>query len=588
VSTLNSSQTMMRFGDFDVDLRSGELRRHGVRIKLQIQPFQVLQMLLERAGEVVTREELRKQLWPADTFVDFDHGLNNVVKKLREALADDAEKPRFIETLARRGYRFIGSAEHVANAQGEPTVSTKPAANDSIAVLPFVSMTLNPQDELFSDGITEEIINALAQIEQLHVVARSSAFSFKGKHIDVRVVGKQLNVRTVLLGSIRRADNKLRIGVQLVNAADGYHIWSERYDRELKDIFDIQDEIARSIAIRLKVAIENRSQQPLVRAGTKNPEAYSLYVKGRALLYRRGTKIPVALECFKQAVMLDPEYALAWAGIADAYTLLGFYGLTHPLTVMPKWREAAARAVALDDSLAEAHNALAFGTLLYDWNKTLAEREFLRALELNPRYVQARDWYACFYLQAAAGRLDDGVEHAKLAVEADPLSSYANSILALLYGATGRHTDAEQTAQRAVELDSDSFLPRWTLQMVLRFASRFEEAVGAGQTALAMSGRHPWAMSILAVTLADWGKTAEAQAVYDEMTARSRREYVLPAALAVAAGAAARRDEAMRHAREALRIHDPYRSGFTTYWGLAARLRADSQIDHMIKESGID
>ena len=578
----------MRFDDFDVDLRSGELRKRGVRIKLQIQPFRVLQLLLERAGEVLTREELQHKLWPADTFVDFDRGLNNVVKKLREALADDAEKPRFIETLARRGYRFIGSVEQVANALDKSTAPSESATNDSIAVLPFVSMTLNPQDELFSDGITEEIINALAQIEQLHVVARSSAFSFKGKHIDVRVVGKQLNVRTILLGSIRRADDRLRIAVQLVNAADGYHIWSERYDRELKGIFDIQDEIARSIASRLKITLEMKSQGPLVKTGTKNPEAYSLYVKGRALLYRRGTKIPVALGCFQQAVLLDPRYALAWAGIADAYTLLGFYGLTHPLTAMPKWREAANRAVALDDSLAEAHNALAFGALLYDWNKTFAEREFLRALESNPRYVQARDWYACFYLQAAAGRLDDGVEHARLAVEVDPLSCYANSILALLYGAARRYGDAEQTALHAVELDSDSFLPRWTLQMVFWFAGRFEEAVQAGQTALAMSGRHPWAMSILAVTLADWGKTAEAEAVYDEMTARSRREYVLPAALALAAGAAARQHEAMRHASEALALHDPYRCGFTTYWGVAARLRANSQIDQMLKESGID
>src|SRR5579859_306341 len=282
------AQEIIRFGDFEVGLRSGELHRNGLRVKLQVQPFQLLCALLERAGDVVTREELQRRIWSADTFVDFNQGLNNAVKKLREALGDDAESPRLIETLSKRGYRFIGAVQESANRLPVIHGPAARAVEDSIAVLPFTSMSADPSDEFFADGMTEEIINALAQIEQLHVVARTSAFSFKGKFIDVRAIGRQLNVRTVLQGSVRRAGNELRITAQLVNVEDGYHLWADRFDREVKDIFEIQDEIARSIAERLKITLKAGDQERLVTAGTSTLESYQLYVKGRELLYRRG------------------------------------------------------------------------------------------------------------------------------------------------------------------------------------------------------------------------------------------------------------------------------------------------------------
>ena len=420
---LGSSQESIRFGDFDVDLRSCELRRDGRRIKLQIQPFQVLQILLEHAGEVVTREELQKRIWSAEIFVDFNQGLNNAVKKLREALRDDADKPRFIETLSKRGYRFISPVQEALN--GARLVVGPPASVtvDSIAVLPFTSMSADPEDEVFADGMTEEIINALAQIEQLHVVARTSAFSFKGKYIDVRAVGKRLNVRTILLGSVRRSGNELRITAQLINVEDGYHLWSDRYDREVKDIFEIQDEIARSIAERLKVTLKGGEQEHLVTAGTNNLESYQLYVKGRALLYRRGGVISRAAECFEREVALDPDYALAWAGLADSLTVMAYYGFARPEDNGPKALEAARRAVALAPSLAEARNALAMASLMCAWDREKAEREFLRAMALNPSYTQARDWYALFYLQWSEGRMTEGEAQAKLA-HATALEAY--------------------------------------------------------------------------------------------------------------------------------------------------------------------
>jgi TolB-like protein len=242
----------VRLGVFEVDLEAGELRKSGMRMKLGGQPFQVLRLLIEHPQQVVTRETLRQHIWSQDTHVDYDLALKRVMNRLRDVLGDSAESPRFIETIRRSGYRLIAPI----SAAVPPAASIQAAsvADDSIAVLPFINMTADTENEFFTDGITEEIINALAQIKDLHVVARSSVFLFKGKHIDPRIVGEQLSVRTVLEGSVRRVGSRLRITAQLVNTANGYHLWSERYDREMKDVFEIQDEIARSIVQRLKIA----------------------------------------------------------------------------------------------------------------------------------------------------------------------------------------------------------------------------------------------------------------------------------------------------------------------------------------------
>jgi adenylate cyclase len=553
----------VRFGTFELDASAGELRKQGVRIRLQEQPLRILQMLLANPDQVVTRDELREALWPTNSYVDFDQGLNRAINKLREALGDSAESPRFIETLARRGYRFIREA-HAPSAAG-----------DSIVVLPFVNMSADPENEYFVDGITEEIINALTQIRDLHVVARSSAFSFKGKHVDPRIVGQQVNVRTVLEGSVRRSDNQLRITVQLVSATDGFHLWSERYDREMKDVFAIQDEVARTVAGRLQVEFKSDEAGLLVRPGTQNLEAYQAYVKGRALLYKRGPAIARALASCQRAVTLDSEYALAWAGLADSYTALGYYGFVRPGESMPKGMEAARRAVALEPSLAEAHTALAMACLMGTWDRDEARREFLRAIELNPKYLQAHAWYAYFYLQCSEGQLAEGMAHAKIALVADPLSSYAHALYVLTCMVVGNLSEAIRTARRAVEIDSDSYIAHVVLQEALRLNGDLEESSAAGQMAMAMSGRHVWAMQFRALTFADWGRPAEADAVYCEMLARAGHQYVSPAALAVAASGAAREDDAVRHAREAFETRDPIIQVFwSRYFPASARLYA--------------
>jgi len=457
--------------------------------------------------------------------------------------------------------------------------------HSSIAVLPFTNLSSDPADEYFSDGISEEIINALAKLEGLRVAARTSSFSFKGRAVEITEIARKLGVATVLEGSVRKAGHRIRITAQLVNVADGFHLWSERYDREMEDIFAVQDEIARSIADRLKVTLKG-DQQPVVKAGTDNLEAYQLYLKGRALLYQRGRGLPGALECFKRAVALDAEYAIAWAGLADAHRLLVWYGFARPQASLPPSKEAALRAVALDPSLAEAHIALAQAYNFWDWNWSNAEREYLRAFELNPHYIQGLSWYGVWYLQAVAGRFEEGIAHAKQAVECDPLSSYMTANLAWAYAFAGRSAEGLAVAQHAVELDPETILAQLALAYILYFESRFEDSVAVGEAALGMFGRNPLFMAFLTLAYAGWAKPEEAKAVHTELLARAAREYVSPTLLATSAAAVGELDEAMRYAREAYRIRDPQLTTMGKHWPGNKHLREDSRFTEILASMG--
>jgi TolB-like protein/Tfp pilus assembly protein PilF len=446
-------------------------------------------------------------------------------------------------------------------------------------------MSADPENEFFADGITEEIINALTQIEKLRVAARTSAFTFKNKHVDLRIVGERLNVKTVLEGSVRKAGNRVRIMAQLINVADGYHLWSERYDRELKDIFEVQDEIAKAIAGKLTITLEGGRKQTLVKAGTKNLEAYELCVKGRNLMYQRGLGIPRALECFRRAVTLDPEYALAWASLADAHGLGAYYGFMNPQVALPQGKEAASRGVAVDPSLAEAHGALAFARLFWDWDETEAEREFLHALKLNPKYIQARGWYAYLFLMSA-GRAEEAIDQAKQAAALDPLSGYANAVLALTCDLAGRATEAEKVARHALELDPSNYLARFTLHDALHHQGRFDESIATAEIALAMSGRHIFVMAGLASTYADWNQLAAAKALYGELSSRAAREYISPLFLAVCASAAGQCEQAFHFAQQAYEIKDPSVQVFGRYWKCSSRLREDPRCREIIGKTG--
>ena len=544
--------------------------------------MEFLLCLAQHPGKTLSKDQLFQAVWPK--IIVTEDVLKRCIAELRRAFNDDARNPHMIETIAKRGYRLLAPVSAPASATA-PALPQR-AVTDSIVVLPFINMSADPENEYFADGITEEIIDALSQIQGLHVVARTSAFSFKGKRIDLRIVGEELKVRTVLEGSVRKADNRLRITAQLVCAADGYHLWSERYDRELTDVFAIQEEIAQAIAQRLKITFPWQGK-PLVKTGTPNLEAYQSYLKGHALLYKRGPAISRALVCCQRAVDLDPNYAVAWAAVANSYTLLCWYGFAVPQGFMPKATEAARRAVALDPSLADAHTSLAVISFLYSWDRAEAAREFALSIQLNPKDIQALNWYGCFYLQLSEGRLREGMEQVKLALASDPLSAYTHAVYALTCGIAGDAAQSVEASQRAVQLDSESFIANWVLQVALLSSGQFEACVVAGEAALAMSGRSPWSMALLAMALADLGRVTEADSLYSEMQARARRQYIQPTPLAFAAAAAAREEEAIRHARDAFEIRDPNsQTFFSRYLPVSARLYRYPRFREIIAQMG--
>ena len=427
----------------------------------------------------------------------------------------------------------------------------------SIAVLPFTDMSPAKDQDWFCDGIAEEILNALTQLQGLKVAARTSAFSFKGKGDDLRTIGEKLNVATVLEGSMRRAGDRVRITVQLSDVASGFQLWSERYDRELKDIFNVQDEIARAIAERLRITLAGGKGDRLVEQGTSNVEAYQLYLRGRAMLDRRGASVPIALDLFRMAVELDPGYSLAWAGIADAFTVLAYAGAVRGSESKPQAMAAATRSIELDPASAAAHTALACATLLYENNRAMAKQEFERALELSPSYVLGRCWYALFYLQWARGDLEQGIAEARRALDSDPLSAYVTMILGVCLYTAGRLDEAIETCRRAVQQDPESFVARWALGISLGMDGRFEEAVSTLEAAAGMSSRHSLALTSLAGVFAQWGKPSEASALHCELLERASRAYVPLAHLGLTAEAAGHHEEALAFARRAWDEREP-------------------------------
>jgi serine/threonine-protein kinase len=441
--------------------------------------------------------------------------------------------------------RFTTAAQFAEALFTRDTATTDAGDDDSIAVLPFANLSPDPDTEYFSDGITEEIINALAQLPGLHVASRTSSFAFRGKATDLAEVGAKLKVATVLEGSVRKAGSQLRVTAQLIKVADGYHLWSERYDREMTDVFAIQDEIGRAIADRLQVTLGATPGRALVTAATANLDAYHLYLKGRYCWAQRGLALQQAVECFGQALALDPNYALAHAGLADACTLLAEYGMVPPNVILPKVRAAIQRALELAPDLAEAHCALGELKFVFDWDWPEASRYLRRAIELNPRYVAAH-YRLALYLSLVEGAFEEALVHARRAVELDPLAPLPVAQLGEVLIAAGRCEEAIAPLLRATELGPAMLLPYLHLGVIYNQLGRTQEAIASLEVASAASGRHPSTLTALGTCYRSLGKTAEAQAIYEELSARARREFIQTSTLAVAAAAAGRVDEAFQ------------------------------------------
>jgi TolB-like protein/Tfp pilus assembly protein PilF len=454
----------------------------------------------------------------------------------------------------------------------------------SIAVLAFTDMSAARDQGWFCEGIAEEILNALTPLKGLRVAARTSAFSFKGKSDDLRTIGEKLNVTTVLEGSVRRAGDRVRITVQLSDVTNGFQLWSERYDRELKDIFDLQDQIAKAVAERLRVTLVGGQADRLVEQATTSIEAYQLYLRGHALLGRRGASIPAALGLFRKAVELDPDYASAWAGVADASTGLAITGSVRGSVSKSQAMAAARRSIELDPLCAVGHTALAVATLLHDNDRALAKQEFERALEIRPSYVLGRSWYALFYLQWARGEFEKGITEARSAVDGDPLSAYATFLLGLCLCTAGRLDEAIGTCRMAVQQDPESFVASWGLGVSLGTAGQFEEAVSTLEFAAAISGRHARALTSLARVFGLWGKVSEASALHRELMGRAPRAYVPLTYLALTADAAGQHEEAMALARRAWDEREPTFILHARHFPEFRALRADPRFAAILRE----
>jgi TolB-like protein/Tfp pilus assembly protein PilF len=362
-----------------------------------------------------------------------------------------------------------------------------PGPENSIAILPFTDVSQERELEYLCDGIAEEIINSLTKVEGLRVVARTSAFSFKGKNEDMRDIGRTLNVGTLLEGSVRKAGNKLRITAQLINAADGYHMWSERFDREMEDVFAIQDEITLSIVDKLRITILGEEKAALVKRYTEDVEAYNLYLKGRFFWNKRTeTGYLKGLEYFRQAIDQDPGYALAHAGIADCYNLLGWYGYLAPQEAFPRARKAAEKARDLDGTLAEAHASLGWISVNHDWDWEKAENEYKRTLELNPSYATAHQWYSEYLTYM--GRHEESIAEGQRALELDPLSLIINNDLGQVYYFARQYDDAIAQLRKTVEMDPSFVIAHFFLALAYGQKKMFEEAIREAEKAMTLSG----------------------------------------------------------------------------------------------------
>lgn len=563
-----SEQPSIRFGEFELATRSGELRKDGETIRLQPQPVKVLALLIANAGQLVTREEIQRAVWESETFVDFEHGLNFCIKQIRAALGDSAQSPRFIETLPRRGYRFIAPVERISSenqpstevadslASGEASsqsakpeaspltkeaeppvipiatpVSASPVATPvlvslrrkgaviavaillivagyfgwqrfarraspvkskvMLAVLPFENLSRDPEQDYFSDGLTEEMIAQLGQLqpEKLGVIARTSAMIYKRGGKDVRQIGSELNVDYILEGSVRREGDRARITAQLIQVSDQTHLWSESYERNQQDALAIQSDVARNIAraLALELLPSEKNKTSSVAAPT---EAHDAYLKGRYLWNKgRPDDIGKSVIQFERAIEIAPDYALAHAGLSDSYIQLGMRHRVHPMEAYPKAKAAALQALELDDTLSEAHTSLGTIRFRFDWDWAGAEREFKRAIELNPSYGRAHHDYAWFLV--AMQRFDEAVAEIRRAQELDPLSPLANSDVGWVYLRARRYDDAIEQIRRTLELEPDFATAEGCLERAFTMKGQHREALDLARKTMIRAGAGP-------------------------------------------------------------------------------------------------
>jgi TolB-like protein/DNA-binding winged helix-turn-helix (wHTH) protein/tetratricopeptide (TPR) repeat protein len=578
----------LRFGQFELDLRSSELYKEGKRIKLQEQPCQVLILLIERPGELVPREELRKKLWPNDTFVDFDHGVNIAVNKLRDALGDSPEKPRFIETLPRRGYRFIAPVEEPKTSRdGEPPaqVTSSPAGHagsgsttwrrallsallalslavvcfsfvrywrgrnaekniHSLAVLPLENLSGDPNQDYFVDGMTDELTTNLAKIKSLRVISRTSAMKYKGVRTPLAEIARSLHVDAVVEGSVVRSGDKLRITAQLIDAHTDRHLWAEDYNRDLRDVVAVQGEVARRIAQEIRTTLTPEERAQLSTQRQVDPEAYEAYLKGRYFWNKRTEAgIKKAIAYFETSIAKDQNSPLAYDGLADCWHSAGWYGYVSPHEAFPQTKAAAKKALELNPTQGEAHASLAMASMNYDWDWSATEREFRKAIELNPNYASAHHWYADYL--SAVGRHEEAIAESKRAVELDPVSPIINAWLGWRYFFARRYDVAIEQYHKTLEMDP-TFVPvHLVLGQGYEQKSMPDKAIDELKKAVSLSGGSSVYVSSLAHAYAIAGRRKEARMLLRQLNEQAKHTYVPAFHIAIIHAGLGQKDQAL-------------------------------------------
>jgi TolB-like protein/DNA-binding winged helix-turn-helix (wHTH) protein/Tfp pilus assembly protein PilF len=627
---------ILRFGSFEVDVVSGELRRQGLKVKLQDQPFRLLVLLLDRAGDVVTREKVRETLWPADTYVDFDHSLNTAVRKLREALGDSAEAPRYVETVARRGYRFIApvalphavqaapladaaAASILPSAVTGPSASarhlligailvicaaavlvywavprqgptTQPGRTLTLAVLPFDNLSGDADQEYLSDGLTEEMITQLGRLQpnRLRVLARSSTWKYKRSDRDIEQLRRELGADYALEGSLRRAGDRVRITTHLVRITDQSQVWAETYQRDLGDVLIVESEVAEAVARNIAITLTPDAQRRLARARPIRSEAYQAYLRGRFFANRRTeASLKQALRYFQNAIAADAGYAPAYSGLADSYSALGaasVVGGLPPRQAMPEAKAAAIKALQIDDTLAEAHTSLAMVHLLYEWDLSACEKEFKRAIELDPNYTAAHHWYSHCLLPL--GRTDESLAESQRALELEPLQLLVGIHLGRHYLYARQYDQAIEQFRRTLELDpAFPQAQRYAAWAYLQ-KGMHPEAIAALRAALSTREQNPEIEGELGHALAVAGQRAEALAVLEDLRRLSATQYVSPYSVALIHAGLRDRDEALVWLEKAY----AERSDYMPYLRLEPMLdslRSDQRFAALIERVGL-
>jgi TolB-like protein/Tfp pilus assembly protein PilF len=438
----------------------------------------------------------------------------------------------------------------------------------SIAVLPFLNLSTDAENDYFCEGLSEELINALTKIKSFFVVARGSSFSFRGKEIDVREIGRVLNVDTILEGSMQRVGDRLRVTAQLIDAGNGFHFWSERFDRRMTDVFAIQDEITLAIVKQLKVELLGKERMEVLANRHESLESYNLYLKGRFYWAQRPQGIAKAIESFEQSIAKDPTFARARAGLADCYVTLGSWenGTLRPIEAMAKAKEAATKALELDHRLAEAHTTLAYRTTHHDWDWDTADAQFKHAFELNPNYAACHHWYSHFL--TAVGRTEESLSASKRCLELDPLDLVINIHMAWHYQFARQYDQAVEQCWKTSELHPNSFWPAYFFGLAFEQQGQIDRAAEELQIAVKMSGDVTFASAALGHLYATAGRTTEAQAILGELSVRSKCAYVPAYDVALVCTGLGWRDEALQYLSRAYQE----RSGWMTYLNLDPRL----------------